>query len=385
MSRWVGQSLNGQSDATRWVVSRTEQLTQSTGLAASTTLGFASFTTFNGLLRRDLAWSPQFLEESECQYLPLVWSLEAVRVCPASGKALVSRCPRCREQMNTLSSGSIVGHCYRCGASLAEQRASSIRSDPVSRGIRNMDYEMWIAQEVASFVSSTTKDAFSQAIDFGAALRFWLRQFDLGDTAKAAKCLCEPQMSLIQWLRGTKPRLRTTLSICWVMDLSLLEFIQCRVPSSHAGRLRSPVDLEGPKISSAARRPVDQNQLKRRLTTIVRENLYPMMSFSEICSRHLNRRDTVVREVFPDAARTISARFLANRQLLARVQREQFIGEIRAIAEFLHSQGIVPNYKTMRPYLQRPGRLRCAWAIEALEIVRTELGYSESEQLLLGI
>jgi len=46
----------------------------------------------------------------------------------------------------------------------------------------------------------------------------------------------------------------------------------------------------------------------------------------------------------------------------------------------------VPNHKTLKPFLKRPGKIRCAWALKALREVRVELGYEDlNEQLLLDL
>ena len=46
----------------------------------------------------------------------------------------------------------------------------------------------------------------------------------------------------------------------------------------------------------------------------------------------------------------------------------------------------MPNHKTLKEYVDSPGKLRCDYALKALQEVREELGYySEGEQLLLYV
>ena len=146
------------------------------------------------------------------------------------------------------------------------------------------------------------------------------------------------------------------------------------------------MDWEERTISTSRRRPIDKFELEQQLLTVIRENRFAMMSFSEICKKKLGRGDIVVRQYHPELARTISKRYLENRRLLGEMQRQQFCAAIKTAAQFLHGRGIVPNHKTLSNLLSQPGKLRCQWAIECLSKIRAELGYEEiGEQLLLPV
>jgi hypothetical protein len=122
------------------------------------------------------------------------------------------------------------------------------------------------------------------------------------------------------------------------------------------------------------------------LTTVLRENQFARLSLSEICGQKLKRRATVARYVFPKLAKALAKRHPENRRLVAEMQRQQFCTLVLTAAEFLHGRGIVPNYKTLSPYIAHAGKLRCHWAIEYLYRVRAELGYEDlGEQLLLAV
>jgi hypothetical protein len=71
---------------------------------------------------------------------------------------------------------------------------------------------------------------------------------------------------------------------------------------------------------------------------------------------------------------------------MAQVRQEQYCIEIKAWSRRLHASGAVPNHKTLKPFLNPPGKIRCAWALKALREVRVELGYEDlNEQLLLDL
>jgi hypothetical protein len=254
--------------------------------------------------------------------------------------------------------------------------------------VKCLDYEVWVAEQLGTYIQFQSDHHLPENFDFATVLNFWLRKFELSPSYVSAKLFGRTHNVLASWAeRGNKPRLRATLNLCWVFGVSLIEFIQCQVPAKHDGRLRKSVDGQEPTISASHRRLINKPELEAQLSTILRENQFAMMSFSEICEKKLNRRDTVVREAFPDHARALAKRYLENRRLLGEMQRQQFCASIRTVAQFLHGRGIVPNYKTLSPFLlAHAGKLRCQWAIECLSRVRAELGYEDvGEQLLLPV
>jgi hypothetical protein len=177
-----------------------------------------------------------------------------------------------------------------------------------------------------------------------------------------------------------------TMNLCWVFGLSLLDFLARRTPSNHNGKLREPLDRTERFASPSRRSRIDRPVVRGELTRILRENRYAMMSFSEICREKLGRRDTVIRQTFPNEARAIGQRYLENRRLMGEVRRNQFCASIQTVATLLHSRDTVPNHKTISAYVDAPSRLRSDWAIEALKKIRMELGYEDpGEQLLLPV
>jgi hypothetical protein len=280
-----------------------------------------------------------------------------------------------------------IGQCYRCGASLSRSGDHQAAADPVIGSIRNMDYELWIAQQMGEFIQYQTQNPMPLDFKYVDTLQFWLGRFSLSCNLPSAKLLGVSDQVLHNcFRREIKPRLRVTLNLCWVMGLSLVEFVLKRSPKMHTGSLRPSVEARARHASVSVRKKINRTELERTLTRIIQENLYVTMSFTEICEKKIRRGDIVVRECFPELCRTISQRYLRQRTLIAECRRQQYAVMIKTMARHLHAQGIVPNHKTLRQYVDPPTRLRCDYAIQALREVREELGYySEGEQLLLYI
>lgn len=379
----IGQTINGSGPMAAAFVERAEQLTLLKNLRASTTLAFAPFATTNGLLRQHLAWSPEFLTRHPLEYYPLVWTLEPVRVCLKTRKPLISLCPACREPLPMLTGGSVVGRCYRCRGGLGGVKQSPSVVDPVVSQIVNLEYELWIADQLGEFIQFQTTKCLPPNFDYTATLKFWLDRFELSHGPKSAELLGVRHVAFGNWLAGKAiPKLRATMGLCWTLGLSLLQYLQRETPRGHEGRLRTPAEVRVRHASASSRRRIDRPALEARLTTLLRENEGAMLSFHEICCKKLKRKPEVVRQTFPELSRTISRRYLDNRRLMADIRRQQYCAAMRTIAFFLHGRAITPNYKTLTPYLDQPSKLRCAWAIEALREIRAELGYESNEEQL---
>jgi hypothetical protein len=383
----VGQSINGPGSFARAFVARAEELTRLSNLQASTALCFGPLTTKNGLMRKHLAWSPEFLQLSAPIYYPLLWALEPVRVCSKTRQPLISRCPNCRNPISTFSGGSRVGLCNRCGTNLSATPAGGVGSDSLFNLVKDLDYEIWIANQLGDFIRESATGTATNSHSYFECLHYWMEAFELRNASAVAKALGTTSAVVCTWLQEqSTPRLRTTLNLCWVLGVSLLEFVRRKIPESHDGRLRAPVDLRVPRAAASRLRPHDKSALEQELTAILRESRFAMLSFTEICERQLHRRELVVRRNFPELARAIAKRYLDNRRLMAEVRQQQFCAAIQTTARFLHARGIVPNHKTLSPYLDRASKLRCAWALSALRQIRIKLGYENmDEQLLLPI
>jgi hypothetical protein len=250
-----------------------------------------------------------------------------------------------------------------------------------------LDYEVWVAEQLGEFIRFQTKESLPDDFSYTDTVKFWLNKFEIKNTKTAAAEIGASQQAVTNWLAdGTRPRLRMTMNLCWVFGVTLLQFLKREVPSGHNGKLKPSIDAGTRHASPSRRRRIDKPALERELTRIIRSNDYAILSFTEICRKKLDRNDIVVRENFPELACAIAKRFLEGRKLLADVKRNQLCAAIQTYARYLHSRGIIPNHKTLQQYVDRPTMLRCAWAIEALRQVRTELGYEDQdEQLLLAI
>jgi hypothetical protein len=126
--------------------------------------------------------------------------------------------------------------------------------------------------------------------------------------------------------------------------------------------------------------------IEYRLNGILKNRLFPLLSFGSICTRLLRRNRTYVRKQFPEQARQLHNRYLTNQRLWVEKDRAMYVKSLKEIAKHLHQIGVVPNAQNLSKFETLKGRIRATFAQKAVMEVRTELGYySNARQLELAI
>lgn len=385
----IGQSINGHSETAAVFTRRTEMLTGLIGVSHSTANGFREFTTHNGLLRSGLAWSPEYLSKRKVSYLPLQWSFDAVRVCPESRKPLISVCPnpKCRRTLKSFRGASRADLCSWCGCNFSCIPKSYSETDEVASSVKNMAYEVWVAEQVGDGIAAAARGERLCPKPFSKVVKHWLDLFEIRSPWNAGKLIGTGDNAVINWLtHGAKPQLRSTLNMCWVFGVGLRDFLKMRVPQNHDGKLRPTCEANRRAAAPSRRVPIDRKKMESDLLLILHKPKYLDLSFTEICHTKIKRREVIVRQYFPDLAKKISARYLKYRKVVAEEKRHNYCEKLKAMARILHSFHIVPNHKNLASHMSPAANLRCEWAIKALDEVRAELGYSDpNNQLWLPI
>lgn len=383
----VATTIDGCSPATEAIVARMESLTGYSDLRACTALAFEPIAGCNGLLRSSGAICAKYLREVPTSFYPLLWHLEAIRVCPTTRMPLRSICPFCERTLRPLTTSISIGKCPTCHRDLRMVSRKGPVRDPLAEAITDFEYEIWVSEQVGEYIANSLSFPFPADYSFENSLRFWMRQFGLCWNEECARKIGAFKPALGNWLNsGQKPRLRMVLSLCWVFGASLTDFLLCRVPTRHPGVLRSPPEAR--KKSRIVMRPQKPNlsALERRLNDILKKKLFPLQSFESICARILRLNKRLIRRHFPDQAKQISNRYLANRAVWIERNRAMYVKSLKDFARQLHQIGIAANAYNLSRFEMLKGRIRASFALKAIREVRIELGYySNARQLELPI
>lgn len=122
-------ALNANQQTAMNAVNALESLTKRHGWRALTLVRWAEVFPLFGLIRTTRAWCPRSLEEWQTTgrtiYEPLVWTVQAVKICSRHDCPLETQCFACRRTSPWLAWRSRPGYCARCqqwlGAHMATQ------------------------------------------------------------------------------------------------------------------------------------------------------------------------------------------------------------------------------------------------------------------------
>lgn len=112
-------ALNGTGLMAKNLVGALSALTRNTNLHFLTLLTWRQVFPNRGLLRHQRAWCPNCYQEwrnnDKSIYEPLLWSINAVVICPTHHNCLLEQCPYSHQSMTIISGNSVPGHCNKCG------------------------------------------------------------------------------------------------------------------------------------------------------------------------------------------------------------------------------------------------------------------------------
>ena len=116
-----GAALNGIAGTALQAVEILSGLTGRKDLQSLTLLPFREVLSPRSSIRKTVAWCPLCLSDRLCSgrtiYLPLVWQLDVVSVCPTHKDSFLEHiCPRCGKTHFQLCRKSPPGYCPKCGA-----------------------------------------------------------------------------------------------------------------------------------------------------------------------------------------------------------------------------------------------------------------------------
>jgi transcriptional regulator with XRE-family HTH domain len=355
-----------------------EMLTGRRDLRHLTLLTWAQVLPGHSLVRRWRAWCERcfqaWLQAKQPVYEPLLWTMQAVRICPYHRRKLCEVCPHCACRIGPLDWCSRPGYCSQCGEALV--RVDQAPSTQELAGNELM-WAMWTATALAELISAApriasppTKDRLAQTIEA------CIERTSSGNASAFARLMHVGRGAVSKWQRGkVLPRLDLLLNMAFRLDASLLDFL-----------LGSPACVSSRGFFRSA--PVEPNRTPRRTTiqygrrmndpeifqtlqSALNEN--PSPSVTQVMKR-ISHSEVTVRRHFPDLCREIAKHYAEYRVKRAIERKAQAAEEVKQVVYELHANGISLARRYMRPLLTSSDFLNLEEGRAALRAVRQELG-----------
>jgi TniQ len=223
------RAINGAGVIASSFVKALEMLTMRRDLTSTTMVTWVGVIPDHSLIRTNRAWCPEcyegWRERGEVVYDPLLWTFQAVAICPLHRIPLISSCPKCKAHLLHLSSRSRPGFCTHCKAWLgcSTNDASSDNFFEIGENIR---WQLWKAESIGVLLANAANITVPARQQIAKSLRYCINTFSQGRTSYFASQVGVRLKNVQSWLRGERlPILQATLQITYSLGVQLVPFL----------------------------------------------------------------------------------------------------------------------------------------------------------------
>jgi len=415
-----------------------EALTLRQDLSFLTLLFWTQVLPTRGLLRRFRAWCPicyeQWRRTDNIIYEPLLWSIDAVKVCLDHCRLLSDKCPHCYQQLLVITGLSRPGYCDRCGKWLGSFRqAEAANSKILSES--DWKWQTYVVNNVGQLIAAAPQLNLTPLRErIAKAIAAYINQVSQDNAAAFAQLVSVQHATLLHWLKGKAiPQMDKLLQLTHRLKTTLLDFLTQEVLAADENKKITPLlqQQEQRQRQPCKRLNIDRKvTLHAALTAFVKSEpppsledvarrleCYPLVlqhhfpdlsheikvrhadyrkarqqakiqpvlldaldeapppSLQEIVRRLGHKNSSYLYQYFPELSREISRRYKQYLKTCGLEKRERICQEIRTIALELHESGEKPTNRRVASLLTKPGVLLNKYAQSALHEVRRSLGY----------
>ncbi len=222
-------AINGLGTTASNFVMTFERLTDCAHLSGTTMLNWKNVTNYRSLIRGSKAWCPwcyrNWSATGKPIHDPLLWSLEAVKICRRHRQWLRLQCLRCSRRIHHLVSRPTPGYCSWCGQFLGARDKTARPSQKIIPKTE-WKWQLWTVRNVEEILAATSR--LTSPIPVGhlaQSLELHIDKVSHGRATKFAERISVDRSTLNQWLNGSSPNLRNLLWICYQLKVPALQFL----------------------------------------------------------------------------------------------------------------------------------------------------------------
>jgi hypothetical protein len=372
-------AVNGTGTMALDLVQALETLTLRNDLPFLTLISWTNVLPQRKLLRPVRAWCPACYEEwrstKQIIYEPLMWSIEALTLCPLHRKRLHFQCPHCRCQLSPLAPYSQPGYCSKCLKWLGIS-SNSEQSNNKPLGEEELVWQIFVSDSIGKLLTAAPhlpqpllRERMAQAFCT------YVTQVTEGNIAAFARLLQIPKNKVWMWHSGkVLPQLNVLLKVCYCLRTSVLNFLLKDTVEENVSLMTTlPQTQVVNQFTQPPHVESDLNRVQRLLEGVLQGDEEPPPPMTEV-AKHLGYDKRVLRRRFPGLCRAISAQYLEYKKE-ARVERiKQCCEEVQQAVKHLYTQGVYPSEANVSKTLARPGCFRDKEVRAALQQARCQLG-----------
>lgn len=379
-------TINGFGSPAADFVRALETLTGRRDLSYLTLLTWARVLPGHSLLRRCRAWCESCLhtwrEANQPIYEPLLWTLQAVTVCPYHRRFLRQACPHCGRQVGPLESRSRRDCCSRCGQTLMPA-AINPTSDSRMLPSDELMWGSWVASALGELLAAAPQITCPPGRQrLAETIRLCVDSLCSRNASALARFMHVGRGAVSRWQRGKSiPRLTLLLSMAYRLGISLLDLLLgCPTFAASPGFVRAaPVEVNarGQRPTMQHGRRIHRAEVSRILHVALNE--IPPPSVNRVMGRLSYGRATIYRH-FPELCRQIAQHYAEYRAKRAIARKALAAEEVKRVAYDLHAKGIRLTRQHIRPLLTSSDYLNLEEGRTALREARRQIGLPTSSR-----
>jgi len=372
--------LKRASDAIEDWIGVLTTLTLTPGLQWLTMRPWTDVIPMAGLMRSSRTWCPQCLDEwrrdGQIVYEPLLWLIQAVKLCPRHQRRLEEHCPQpgCGKVQDVLMAATRPGHCAYCqgwlgtAEPMADAQSEKIYPDDLS-------WLLWTANAVGDLIAAAPTLAERPPRDRIAEKIVQCVQIAAnGNTVQFARNLRVREKTVRTWLRGESiPQLRHLLRLCYHIGVPLVDFLCKKVDRLDAMPLR-PLPACEVQISSGGQH-LSQAELESALHDVLAREGTPPPTLREVILDLGYSKTQTVKVRCPELCRAIVEKALVYRRHMQAIALQQQCEDVRQATLSLHARGEYPSFSKVRALLSKSISVRYAAVHVSWQATLRELGY----------
>lgn len=363
-------AFNSAQQTAMHAVNVLEKLTGQRGLHVLTMLTWAEVFPLLGLIRPERAWCLCCLEEWRTSgriiYEPLLWAVQAVKICSQHGCWLETQCPTCTRTSRWLTWRSRPGYCAHCHRWLGMK---------LMRGERNEQETIWLrwcAEQIEMLLAlapTLTNIPDRTRIDEG--LTVVLEQISQGRKMTFARLVGLSEKMVGDWFYHQQlPSVENLLRVCFAVNLSLQDFL-LKKPMICSLRSEGTRGLWSRGSRQHARGFWKSDQVRAMLEAIAMSEEIPPPSLKAV-ARRLGGDPDSLKTYHPVPSQTISARYAVYMSAKKQTTEQQHCAEVQKAVDQLIEQNIPPTGRNVALILSKPGILRSSVMREARRVAIRE-------------
>jgi transcriptional regulator with XRE-family HTH domain len=354
-----------------------EMLTGRCNFRALTLRTWAQVLPKSALLRRARAWCESCLhawhQANHPLYAPLLWTLQAVTVCPYHQRPLRHVCPHCERPIGPLDWRSRSAYCSRCAHTLVPCAVGPVQALPR----HELLWATWVASACGELLAAAPQMGCPPERDrLAHMIGLCIEHTSAGNASAFARLMQVGRGDVSRWQRGKAvPRFTLLLRMAYGLRTSLLDFLLGSPASMAAGGFvrSAPVALPPHAHRRTARDGRQRNgpEVARILHAALTES--PPPSVSAVLKR-LGDAAGTVRYHFPGLCRAMAHQYAEHRARRAMARKAHAAEEVRRVASQLHANGLRLTRQNIRSLLTSSDYLNLPEGRAALREVRSQLG-----------